>query len=469
MSIEFKLPEVSEGVESADIAEVLVSEGDVITAGQTVMEVETEKAVAEIDCPHAGKIEKIHVQAGDTVAIGSVLLTIDADGAASDASAASEQAEQKPEKEKKPESHGAASQEPTRSERETVPPQEPTQASPPASPKAAEPAAQERTTGAAPHAPATSPGPQGGPLPADSALDTPPPPAAPSTRRLARQLGVDLHQVSGTGSGGRITHEDVHTYVRQLTRGGGGGGAAPVALPDFSQFGTVERQKMSKLARTSSANLARSWANVPHVTQQMLVDITDLEAARRSYVQGVGKDGPKVTMTAIAIKAVVAVLRDFPQFNASLDAATDEIILKQYYNVGVAVDTEFGLVVPVIRDCDTKSILQISTELSEIAERARDRRLDMSDMQGGTFTITNLGGIGGSFFTPIVNFPEVAILGMSRSFKQLQLVDGQPVERLMLPLSLSYDHRVINGADAARFVVRLAQDLGNVFQLLLHQ
>ena len=213
--------------------------------------------------------------------------------------------------------------------------------------------------------------------------------------------------------------------------------------------------------------MSLAWRTIPHVTQHDLADVTEIEAARKAYMQGVGKNGPKITMTAILIKACIGPLKMFPHFNASFDAGSNELILKQYYHIGVAVDTEYGLVVPVIRDCDQKSILEIADEITGIAQSARDRKLSMNDMQGGTFTITNLGGIGGTAFTPIINHPEVAILGMSRSVKQLELKDGQPVERLKLPLSLSYDHRVINGADAARFIVRLSHALSDFMALLV--
>ncbi|MFZ9089734.1 MAG: 2-oxo acid dehydrogenase subunit E2, partial [Planctomycetaceae bacterium] len=238
--------------------------------------------------------------------------------------------------------------------------------------------------------------------------------------------------------------------------------AAP--MPDFSKFGPIEKQPMNRIFRTAASNLHAAWVTIPHVTQHDLADITELEAARKRYVKG-NPNAPKITMTAIIIKAVVGALKAFPTFNSSVDMESGELIVKQYYHIGVAVDTPNGLVVPVIRDCDQKNILQVAAELSDIAVRARDRKLKAEDMQGGTFTITNLGGIGGTGFTPIVNYPEVAILGMSRSIKQLVMNNGQVDERLMLPLSLSYDHRAINGADAARFVVKLSGSLTNFLEL----
>jgi pyruvate dehydrogenase E2 component (dihydrolipoamide acetyltransferase) len=318
-----------------------------------------------------------------------------------------------------------------------------------------------------PAAPGIAPG-QG--AASDNVQEGGPIPAGPATRRLARELGVDLHRVSGTGPGGRITTDDVQTFVRSLTTGqvpeaGHPGGG--VALPPFDRFGPIERVPISKLGRVSAANLTIAWQSVPHVTQHELADVTELEEARQSYVRTIGQNAPKVTMTSIMVKAVVGALKAFPHFNSTIDLAAGELIVKHYFHIGVAVDTDFGLLVPVIPDADRKTVLGIAQELGALAAKARERKLDLADMQGGTFTITNLGGIGGTAFTPIVNFPEAAILGMSRTQKLLKLVDGKVVERLMLPLSLSYDHRIINGADAARFIVKLAGILSDPFKLLI--
>lgn len=318
------------------------------------------------------------------------------------------------------------------------------------------------------------------PAPKTLADQRAPVPASPSTRRLARQLGVSLRDIRGSGRGGRITQDDVQAYVRdrlqqqsvpaRVERSTGtalmGGSLAPPPLPDFSRFGLVEREKMNKIARTAAENLTVSWNVIPHVTQHDRVDITDLEAARKRFAQGIGKNGPKVTMTAIVIKALTKCLQAFPKFNCSLDPETQELVYKRYYHIGCAVDTPNGLLVPVVKDCDKKSILDIALAISELAEKARDRKLPVDDMQGATCTVTNLGGIGGVGFTPIVNYPEVCILGMSRGQQELRLIEGKVEERLMLPLSLSYDHRVINGADAARFVVMLGSLLSDPFQLL---
>ncbi len=440
-TVEFKLPEVGEGVSKADIAEVLVKEGDSISVGQVVAEIETEKAVAEVPSSVAGKITKVHVKQGDSVNVGGVLLTVETGAGSSTSSAPSSS----------PSSSKAASP----------------NADPAAKPAGGESHyAQPDKTAAPAKASAES----------DLGKERPPAPASPSTRRLARELGVDLYQVKATGPGGRITTEDVQAYVKAIltkpaatSTAVAGGPIAPPPLPDFTKFGQVEREALNKIGKTAAQHLTISWNVIPHVTQHEMVDITEIEAARRMFLSGRGKDGPKVTMTAIAIKCIVTALKAFPKFNSSLDPETMEIVYKKYYNIGVAVDTPNGLVVPVIKEVDKKTILQIADELTKISGKARDRKLSMDDMQGATFTITNLGGIGGSYFTPIVSYPEVAILGMSRGTKQLVMVNGQPQERLMLPLSLSYDHRVVNGADAARFIVKLATLLSDQFTLIAEQ
>lgn len=449
--VEFQLPPIGEGVESAEVAELLVSAGDEIKADAIVMQLETEKAVVDLPCPYAGRIEELKVAAGDTVQVGQVLFHI---------MTASASAESVGAPEKKGEQSAAPS--PSRPE-----PREPS----------VEPAAPATTTSTAP---------QSATIVADvrsreseDGRAAPPVPAAPSTRRLARQLGVNLRMVQGSGAGGRITRDDVKAFVRRRMEGPGvpavasaGSGAvmagslAPPPLPDFTKFGAVEREKLNRLARTAAENLTVSWHVIPHVTQHDRADITELEAARKKFVNGIGRDGPKVTMTAIAIKALATCLRAFPKFNSSLDPQTHELVLKKFYHIGCAVDTENGLVVPVIRDCDRKSILQVASELNELAALARNRKLPLEAMQGATCTVTNLGGIGGTAFTPIVNYPEVCILGMARTQPELRIVDGDIHERMMLPLALSYDHRVINGADAARFVTALCSMLADPFDLM---
>ena len=433
MATEFTLPEVSEGVEAADVSEILVAVGDRVEKGQMVLEVETEKAVAPVEIPYAGTIKEILVAEGDTVAIGAALLRI-------------EQGDDAPAEEEKP-------------------------ASPAPQADGSPSGRVEKKADAKPQA---------------ASDDRPPAPAAPSVRRLARKLGVDLHDVSGSARGGRILAEDVKKFAdgggksggeNRLTKTGAAGeslipaGATAMAapdLPDFSQYGVVRRERMNKIAKTSAAHLSYCWQTIPHVTQHDEADITALEAARKNYGAGAGKNGPKVTMTAILAKAVAGVLKEHPVFNSSLDLGSGEIVYKEYVNVGIAVDTDAGLVVPVLRDVDRKSILDIAAELTEIAGLARDRKLSMDQMRGGTFTISNLGGIGGGHFTPIVNAPEVAILGVSRGKQVVELDEGgKPVQKLMLPLSLSYDHRVVNGADGARFIKSLNVALSDFMALLV--
>lgn len=425
--MDFKLPQLAEGVDSADVADVMVKEGDTITAGQVVMELETDKAVMELPCPHAGKITKLLVKTGDTVKTGQAILSIESVGAPSESNGA-----------KKATANSPAS---AKSEPASKP------QSAPQTLASSQPAKQSTAT-----------------VVADPSL---PIPAGPATRRLARELGVALERLRGSGPGGRITQEDVaRAYAHSNGSPSSGSGISIPPLPDFSQYGPVERQAFSKLQKTSANNLSLAWQIIPHVTQHDLADVTEVESVRRRFTEN-AKDTPKVTMTSIAMKAVVACLKEFPQFNSSYDAAKGEVVLKQYYHLGVAVDTPNGLVVPVIRDVDQKTVLQLAKELAEMAEKARNRKLEIKDMQGGTFTITNLGGIGGTSFTPIVNYPEVAILGLSRTQKQLHLVNGQVSERSMLPISLSYDHRVVNGADAARFASKLCALLTDSFRLLI--
>lgn len=439
MATDFLLPTLGENIEKADVARILVKEGDVVAAEQAIVELETDKAVLELPSPSAGTVVKIYVKEGGSIAVGAPVMSIES--AAAPASA--------------------------------------TQPAPPPQP----PPAKSQTS----QAPIPAAAPPLAPAPGDSgrkavvaALNghveskaSGPIPAGPSTRRLARELGVDLVRVDGSGPGGRITAEDVQQFVRGILAGSPSavGGMAGIPrtqpLPDFTAYGPTERKPLNKIAKVAAANLSYAWQSIPHVTQHELVDITELEARRKNSIKSRGEGAPKITMTVLAMKAAVACLKAFPQFNASFDSAADEIVLKQYYNIGIAVDTEHGLVVPVVKNVDQKTILELSVELSEIAAKARARKLDVADFRGGTFTISNLGGIGGTSFTPIVNWPEVAILGISRSRTKLSLVDGKVESRLLMPLSLSYDHRVVNGADAARFCVKLAAVLTDPFELLV--
>lgn len=422
----FALPELGESIESGDVVQVLVAVGEQIAVEQSVLEIETDKAVVEVPSPVNGLVTAVHVAAGDKAAVGQLIVTLETDGATAT--------------------------------NDTPPPTAP--------PAAAEP---ER---AAPPAPVESPAAATERPPAPTARETRlGAPAAPSVRRLAREIGVNIHEVPGSGPGGRVSAEDVKRYAR--TRPSDQSGAAPaaapavVSLPDVSRWGEVERRPMSNVRRLTADQMARTWATVPQVTQYDQADITELEQLRQQYAPKAAATGGKLTLTVIALKVVATALKRFPQFNASVDMATHEVIYKQYVHVGVAVDTDRGLLVPVIRDVDSKNIITLAVELSELAERARSRKTSLEEMQGGTFTITNLGGIGGTGFSPILNAPEVAILGMARSRMEPVYTDGQFVPRLMLPLSLSYDHRLVDGADGARFLRWVVEALSQPFLLSL--
>jgi len=430
--IEFKVPDLGEGIDSADIVSVLVKEGHVIEPEQNVLELETGKAVVELPCPDGGRVLKVHVKPGDKVTPGQTLLSLEPLEGAKPAPKAEEPAEEP--------------------EAAAEPAPEPQPESEPA--RAAEP----------------EPTPEPAPAPVhreDSHKR--PAPAGPATRKLARELGVDLHKVSGSGPGGRITAEDVRGYVKKIASSAASGGAAFAEvppLPDFSRFGEVNKKPLGAIRRATGENVSLAWRTIPHVTQHDKADVTELESARKRFNEG-RDSSEKITMTVLLVKAVLAALRAFPHFNASIDPGGGQLILKNYYNVGVAVDTEHGLLVPVIKNVDRKSVLEISSELGDLAERAKLRKLVPEEMQGGTFTISNLGGIGGTGFTPIVNWPEVAILGVSRSAWEYVPGEDGPEERLMMPLSLSYDHRAIDGADAARFARRLSEVLEDPIRLLI--
>jgi len=404
MATEFKLPNLGENIESGDVLKVLVSAGDKIEKEQTVVELETDKAAIEVPSPVSGIVSAVHIHVGEKAAVGQLILTVETDGAAEDAA--------------------------------------------PSGP---------------PEAPAEAPAPPDDGEGVSVA-------ATPSVRRLAREIGVDLQAVKGTGRGGRISVADVKAHAKSALQGRGAapaGAAALVPLPDFTKWGKVERRPMSGVRRATGAHLSRAWATIPHVTQCDKADITALEKLRKRYGKKAEAAGGKLTVTAIILKLLASALKVFPQFNASVDAANEEVIYKEYVHIGVAVDTERGLLVPVIRDVDRKNIIRLSVELSEAAGKAREGKLSIDEMRGGSMTITNLGGIGGTHFTPIINAPEVAILGVSRGGVEPVHVDGEFQPRLMLPLSLSYDHRLIDGADAARFLRWLAEALENPFLAFL--
>jgi len=410
VATEFKLPDLGEGVEAGDVVSVLVAEGDTVEIDQSVVELETDKALVEVPSSVAGTITKIHISAGDRVPVGSLLISVE--------------------------------------EGEKSVPEEPEAEAPTPAPKEEpEPRAPEPTP---PRPPAN-----GDPIP-----------AAPSTRRLARELGVDLTQVAGSGPGGRISQDDIKAAVRDRQTGGIAP-TAPVELPDFSRWGNIERQPLSKVRQIIAKNMSQAWQQVAHVTQFDRADVTDLEAFRQRNKEKAEALGAKLTPTVLALKAIITALKTFPQFNASLDTGANEIILKHYYNLGIAVDTERGLLVPVIKDVDRKDILELALELGDISDRARTSKIGLDELQGGTFTVTNLGSLGVGEFTPIVNHPEVAILGFGRAREEATVREGRIEPRLIMPLALSYDHRVIDGADGARFMRKIVDALENPELMLM--
>lgn len=443
MASEIKLPELGENLPGGEVLDVKVSAGDQVAQGQTLLEVEAEKSTVEVPAPFDGKVTQLLVKKGDAIKVGQTLCLIEGSGGESKAAAAPVRQTQEaaPQAESKPAV--------PRKEVSEAKPKEPAAATPPQESK-----------------PPTKDGRQPEAAPPQPDSDKPVP-AGPATRQLARDLGVDLRQVRGSAPGGRVTQEDVKAYVRELASGTTpvrGPGIQVPSLPDFARFGPIERQPLEPIRRRTAEQMSLAWSLIPHVTQHDLADITDLDAFRREQE---GK-GPRLTVTAFALKAAAIALKQFPQFNSSLDTAAGQLVLKRYYHIGVAVDTERGLLVPVLRDVDKKSVRELAQELTDIAEKARQKKVTADDMRGGTFTITNLGGIGGVGFSPIVNYPEVAILGLSRARLQPVIRDGQMVSRLMLPVSVSYDHRVIDGADAARFTRRIAEMLENPLVMLLH-
>jgi pyruvate dehydrogenase E2 component (dihydrolipoamide acetyltransferase) len=413
-----------------------------------LLEVEAEKATVEVPSPKAGRITTVLIKKGDAVKTGQTLFIMDGEETAASAS-------QKESKRPAVATTPAAAATPAPVTR------------PPSAAGTASPASVKATVeGAVAAVPGPSLRPDGL-APAATVV-----PAGPATRRLARELGVDLARVHGSGPGGRVTQEDVKDFVKLIASGtpavAGGPAGAPVQappLPDFSKWGQLERQPLDSVRRKTAQQMSLAWSLIPHVTHHDLADITDLDNFRKQQ----DNRGPKLTVTAFALKAAAIALKQFPRFNASLDLANNQLILKQYYHLGLAVDTERGLLVPVLRDVDRKSVHDLAREMAEAADRARQKKLTGDEMRGGTFTITNLGGIGGTAFTPIINYPEVAILGLSRSRLQPVCQDqGRIVPRLLLPLSLSYDHRVIDGAEAARFVRYLVEMLENPLVMLLH-
>jgi pyruvate dehydrogenase E2 component (dihydrolipoamide acetyltransferase) len=444
MPKEFRLPDLGEGIHEGEVIEVLVSVGDRVIDGNPILVIETDKATTEIPSPVTGVVKEIRVKPGDVVKVGHVLMVFLEEGEAE--APGQEEQGRKPEKVEEPRlpSAGAA----------------PARVPPPAE------AAPEKAVG--------------------------PVPAAPSTRRLARELGVDLHLVPPSGPGGRVTPEDVQAFaqgLKQVVPPPPPGAPVSVemalspvelppaafkvpSLPDFGRWGPITREPLRSVRRATARHMALAWSQIPHVTHQDVVDITELEALRRRHKEEIQAQQGALSLTVFVMKAAVAALKAHPRFNASLDSDREEIIFKQYYHLGVAVDTERGLIVPVVRDVDRKSITQLALELNDLVARGRTGKIEREDMIGGTFTITNIGVLGGTGFTPIVNYPEAAILGMARASLQPVVVKGDEedpeiVPRLLLPLILGFDHRLVDGADAARFLRMIMDILGNPEELLL--
>jgi len=420
--MEVVIPEISEGVHEGTVVSVLVAEGDLVEEDQSLVELETDKAVVAIPSPVAGRVTGILVGEGDTVAVGAVFLRLDV--------------------------AGAAAVEP------------PTAGAPPATQEA-------RTAGApSPAAPPSGTAAEHrGPV--ESASAAPPSrlvPAAPAARRVARELGVDIASVPGTGPRGRISAADVRAFARREPE-------APAAapLPDFTRWGPVEREPLSKVREVTARAMTAAWTTVPQVTQHDRADVTEIEEFRQQHNARRAEGAAKLTMTAILLKVAAVALREFPRFNSSLDWGRRELVFKRYCHIGVAVDTPHGLLVPVIRDVDEKGLEQLSADLAEVAARARERRVHPDELEGGTFTISNLGGIGGTAFTPIVYAPQVAILGVSRASTEPVWRDGEFRPRLVLPLSLTYDHRVIDGADGARFLRWVCEALQHPLMLMVRE
>ena len=470
MATDFELPNLGENVTGGDVLSVMVKPGDVIEKEQTVLELETDKATIEVPSSVAGKVTEVKVKPGDKVKVGQVILSVDSAGAgaaapakaaaarpADPAAAGANTGQKVAGDEPGFEQHVQGQMRPSESDKSGA-----IEAGQPApAPRAA---AQVVDINRGARVAAAEPRPAG-----ELAA-----PASPSVRRLARELGVDINEVSGSGPKGRISDDDVKEHAKRIIvaaqSGTIGGGIPTEPLPDFSKWGEIERVPMRAVRRKTAEHLSVAWLNIPHVTQQEYADITGLEDLRRRYRKTVEAAGGNLTVTAVAVKIVAAALKHFPQFNSSLDMASGEIIQKKYVHIGVAVDTDRGLLVPVIRDADKKSLIQIAVDLAQLSEKARSRKITVEEMQGGCFSISNLGGIGGSFFTPIVNSPEVAILGISRGrFRPIYDEEtGEFTARQLLPLSLSYDHRVIDGADGIRFLRWIAEAFEQPFVMALH-
>ena len=433
--VEYKLPELGENISSATITKVLVNAGDMISVDQILFEIETDKATVEIPSEISGTVKQVKVKDGQTIKTGEVVLIVSSDNTVK--------------------SHAANQEKTIETEKQIISEEAKLEIARTLKDFKDESTANkfgirrteiiERIV-----------------------------PASPSVRRFAREIGIDIHKVKGTGAGGRISIDDVKLFAKELNQKIQKGKIQTDSvslnkepLPDFTRFGEIERMPMNNVRRKTAEHLSYAWSTVPHVTQFDKADITELEKLRKQFSKQVEIAGGKLTITGILLKVIASAMKIFPQFNSSVDMDNSEIIYKKYINIGVAVDTEKGLLVPVIKDADRKNITKLSVELAEISKKARDKKLGLDDMQGGCFTISNLGGIGGTYFTPVINSPEVAILGVSKSVIDPVFIDGEFKPRLMMPLSLSYDHRIIDGADAIRFLRWIINALENPFVLSL--
>ena len=456
---EIKLPEIADNVTTAVVLEILVSAGDKVDRDDSLAEMESDKATFELPSEEAGVVKEIRVKEGDEVKVGQVMFTIDTVAGAEEEGEEPEKEkseekegkeEEKAEKEKTGEEEKKEAEELEEEEKESGEPEKAGGKPAVKKEESEEPKEEEKAKKEAPIEKENTGKP---------AAEVP---APPSVRRLAREIGIDVRKVPGTGPESRITMDDVKAFAKkQIEERPSPGVADDYELPDFSKWGKVRREKMATIRKITGKAMSESWQTIPHVFQFDKADVTELESFRKKYSKHAEKEGAKLTVTAMLLKLTAEALRVFPRFNASLDLQNEEIIYKEYVHIGVAVDTERGLLVPVIRDADKKSILELSVELNELAEKARNKKIMPDDLQGGNFAISNLGGIGGTNFTPIVYRPNVAILGVSRSQIEPVYIDGEFKPRMMLPLSLSYDHRVIDGADGARFLRWLCEAMEN--------
>ena len=444
---EFRLPELGENIDRGDLVRLMISPGARVAEGQPVMELETDKAVVEVPSSVSGVVKEVCVREGEKVKVGDVIFTLEGGAAPPPPRPRSAPVEHISGQQAARLAFQLAMKAEGKTEEQALPPDQPFSPSP----EFSMPAQLGKVAGT----------PHGEPVP-----------AAPHVRRLARELGVDIHDVKGSGPGGRISDKDVKAHAKGILTSAVTVAQAPRAghfieptLPDFSKWGKVERVSMRGVRRKTAEHLAEAWNTIPHVTQHDKADITELEQLRARFAPKAEEAGGKMTVTAIALKVCASALKVFPQFNASIDMAKEEIVYKQYINIGLAVDTDRGLLVPVIRDVDKKNIVELAAELTQLSKKAREKKLTVEEMEGGTFTITNLGGIGGTGFSPIVNHPEVAILGLSRSSMEPVWMNGKFEPRRVLPLSLSYDHRLIDGADAARFLRWIAEAFEQPFLL----